>query len=127
MRLCMLLCHNCYIYKIWRRKSVGVLSHQGRGARHKEGVFSWRPLSYQKLPGELIPQLVYLNYLPILASFDVKRIMHYITFLLIKTSSAVDSLGKIKVWIRFSPFEHLLHPLFFYQFANDNWMSIWFS
>ena len=32
------------------------------------------------------PQLLCLNYLPISGSFGVKIVMHYVTFLLIKTS-----------------------------------------
>ena len=50
------------------------------------GDFYWRPPSHKKLAGELTPQLVLLNYLPVSASFGVKRVMHYITFFVIKTS-----------------------------------------
>ena len=53
----------------------------GRGQATKEGIFMAR-----SPPQGLNPQLVYWNYLPNSASFGVKRIMHYITFLLFKTS-----------------------------------------
>ena len=41
---------------------------------------------HKKLPKELTTELLYLELLTILASFGVKRYMHYIRFLLTKTS-----------------------------------------
>ena len=56
------------------------------GGAKEGGDFYGRPPSHKKLSGELTPQLVLLSYLPVSASFGVKRVMHYITFFVIKTS-----------------------------------------
>ena len=81
----MLPCHSCYIYATWRSK---IWSHhkEGRGESHIDEIFLWEPQSYKKIPRELTTQLVYLNYLPISASFGVKIILHCKTYLLMKTS-----------------------------------------
>ena len=72
-------CHRCYINETWWSKGGG--------------DFYGRPPSHKKLSGELTPQLVLLSYLPVSASFGVKRVMHYITFFVIKTL-ALRQLGK---------------------------------
>ena len=63
--------HTCYIYGTWRSKTVGGLKSLYREKRdkpHKGGIFMGSP-SHKKIPGELTPLLVYLNYLPISVSF----------------------------------------------------------
>ena len=73
------------------------------GEKLQRGEFLWGGRGNKNLPRELtLPRkltlrLVYLNYLPLSAFFDVKRYMHYIRFYLIKTSQALGILGKIKV------------------------------
>ena len=99
----MLSCHSYYIYGTWRSKNVGGLksSYGGNGGKWQRGYVYGGPHPIKNslvgYPGELTPQLVCLNYLPIPTSFGVKRvIIHCKTFLLIKTSYKLGSLGKIK-------------------------------
>ena len=70
-----------------------------------------------------------LSELPISISFGVKRVSwyNYTTFFHVKTSEALGSMGKIKVWIIFSSMNLLLNYWSFYQSANDNWVRIFFS
>ena len=73
------------------------------GEKLQREEFLWGGRGHKNLPRELnLPRklthrLVYLNYLPVSASFGVKRYMHYIRFFLIKTSQALGILGKIKL------------------------------
>ena len=78
--------------------------------------------------GELTLQVLYQNYLLTSVSFGLKKYydMHYMIFLFVKTSYTLGSLGKIKVWISFSPWIFFYIIDFFYQSPNDNWMRIWF-
>ena len=67
----MLPCHSCYIYGTWRSKEVGAKVFK---------VIVWRDKSPSQrgaaiFMGELTPYLFYQNYLPILASFGVKRVL----------------------------------------------------
>ena len=63
----MLPCHSCYIYGTWRTNNIeGLkLSYGRKGKKSQRGSIFVGPISHKKLPGELTPQLVYLNYLPI--------------------------------------------------------------
>ena len=84
----MLLCHSCYICGTWRSKEVArgflKISYRRKGKSHKQE----EPLSgtIKKLPKELTTELLYLELPTISASCGVKRYMHYIRFLLTKTS-----------------------------------------
>ena len=95
----MLPCHSCYIYGTWKNRNVEGLksSYGGKNCKPHRGSIFMGAHPIIKIPGKFSSQLVHLNYLPISVSFGVKIIMHYITFLLIKTSQALGSLGKIKV------------------------------
>ena len=69
----MLPCHSCYIYGTGRSKEVGRLNSSYGGklkwGNHRakgRGAF---------LMGELTCQVFYQNYLPISASFDLKRVL----------------------------------------------------
>ena len=84
MKLCMLPCLSCHVYGTWRSKEVeGLMSSYGgkRGKPQKGGFLKG---DHKNLPGT--PQLTYLSYLPIAASFGVKTYRHYITAFIIKTS-----------------------------------------
>ena len=62
------------------------LSYRGKGKSHKQEEPLWGAI--KKLPKELTTELLYLQ-LPTISAFcGVKRYMHYISFLLNKTSSA---------------------------------------
>ena len=70
----MLPFHSCYTYVTWRSKKVGDLksSHgrkRGHATKGGKGGGSYGVA--------LNSQLVYLNYLPIPVSFDVKRVLSY--------------------------------------------------
>ena len=71
----MLLCHSCYIYGTCSNKEVGGFK-----------VIAWRKAERGQATkgmgrggvrgrGDFTPQLGHLNYLPISASFGVKRIL----------------------------------------------------
>ena len=70
---------------------------------------------HKKLPKELTTELLSLELLTILASCGVRRYMHYIRFLLTKTSEA-KKFGSI--FLLGSIFIYVID--FFYQSANDN-------
>ena len=82
----MLPCHSCFICGTWRSKEVGglKLSYGGKGKSHKQEELLWGAI--KKLPKELTTELLYLELPTISASCGVKRYMHYIRFLLTKTS-----------------------------------------
>ena len=68
----MLPCHSCYIYGTRRSKELGGLNSLYSGKLKGE------PQSQRKggsFIGELTPQVFYQNYIPILASFDLKRVL----------------------------------------------------
>ena len=67
----------------WRSKEVGV-SYGGKGKSHKHEELLWGVI--KKLIKELTTELLYLELPTISASCGVKRYMHYIRFLLTKTS-----------------------------------------
>ena len=88
---------------------------------------------------KIISQLVYLNYLLhflfylqparvyIVMFVSVKRILCYALHnRLLENSWALGSLGKIKVWICFSPWSSFTF-LIFYQSTKVNWMRLCFS
>ena len=69
----------------WRSKRGFLnLSYRGKGKSHKQEELLWGAI--KKLPKELTTELLYLELPTILASCGVKRYMHYIRFLLTKTS-----------------------------------------
>ena len=71
----MLTFHSCCIYGTRKSKEVGSLSHhmEGTGQATRMGEDFYRERAHKKLPGEINPQLVYLNYIPISVFFGVKR------------------------------------------------------
>ena len=85
----MLPCHICYICGTQRSKEVArgflKLSCGGKGKSHKQKECSWGAIK-KKLTKELTTELLYLVLPTISASSGVKRYMHYIKFLLTKTS-----------------------------------------
>ena len=60
------------------------LSYAGRGKSHKQEELLWGAM--KKIPKELTTELLHLKLPTISASCGVKRYMHYIRFLLTKTS-----------------------------------------
>ena len=60
------------------------LSYGGNGKSHKQEEILWGAI--KKLPKELTIELLYQKLPTISASCGVKRCMHYIIFLLTKTS-----------------------------------------
>ena len=98
----------------WDQRGSGFLklSYGEKGKSHKQEEFLWGAV--KKLPKQLTTELLYLGLTTISASFAVKRYMHYIRFVLTKTSSAkfesTFPLGYIFIYI----------IDFFYQSANDN-------
>ena len=74
-KLCTLPCHSCFIYGTWRSKEVGGLkpSYGGKGGKPRTKGEIFMRESHKELPVELTPQVFYLNYQPISASFGVKR------------------------------------------------------
>ena len=82
----MLPCHNLWDLEEQRGRGFLNLSYGGKGKSHKQEELLWGAI--KKLPKELTTELLYLELPTILASCGVKRYMHYIRFLLTKTSSA---------------------------------------
>ena len=84
------------------------------------GTFMGR---HKKLPKELTTELLYLELPAISASCGVKSYMHYIRFLLTKTSSAkfesIFPLGSISIYIHLGS---IFYFHFFCQSGNNNWM-----
>ena len=72
----MLPCHSCYICETWRSKEEKGLksSYGGKKKSRKKGKLDG---GTKEIPMKLNPRLVYLNYLPISASFGVKSYMYY--------------------------------------------------
>ena len=98
----MLPCHNLWDLEEQRGRGFLNLSYGGKGKSHKQEELLWGAI--KKLPTELTTELLYLELLTILASCDVKRYVHYIRFLLTKTSSAekfesIFPLGPIFIYI----------------------------
>ena len=84
----MLLCHSSYICGTWRSKEVVwgffKLSYGGKRKSHKQEERLWGAI--KKLPRQLTTELLYLELPTISVSCGVKIYMHYIRFLLTKTS-----------------------------------------
>ena len=84
----MLPCHSYYICGTWRSKEVAwnflKVSYRGREKSHKREELLWANI--KKLLKELTTKLLYLELPTISASCGAKRYMHYIRFLLTKTS-----------------------------------------
>ena len=82
----MLPCHNLWDLEEQRGRGFLNLSYGGKGKSHKQEELLWGAI--KKLPKELTTELLYLELPTISASCGVKSYMHYIRFLLTKTSSA---------------------------------------
>ena len=67
-----------------RDRSFLKLSYGGKGKSHRQEALLWGAI--KKLPKELTSELLYLELPTVSASCGVKRYMHYIRFLLSKTS-----------------------------------------
>ena len=84
----MLACNSCYICESWKSKEVGggflKLLYRGKGKNHKQEKLLWGAI--KKLPKDLTTELFYLELPTISASCGGKRYMHYISFLLTKSS-----------------------------------------
>ena len=95
----MLPCHNLWDLEEERGRGFLNLSYGGKGIK--------------KLPKELTTELLCLELTTISASCGVKRYMHYIRFLLTKTSSA-------KFESIFPLGSYFIYIIDFYQSANDS-------
>ena len=79
-----------YLLYLWNLeeqtgRGFSKLSYRGKGKNHKhQEELLWGTI--KKLPKELTTELLYLELSTILASYGVKRYMHYSRFLLTKTS-----------------------------------------
>ena len=82
----MLPCHNLWDLEEQRGRGFLNLSYGGKGKSHKQEELLWGAI--KKLPKELTTELLYLELPTISASCGVKRCIHYIRFLLTKTSWA---------------------------------------
>ena len=83
----MLPCRGCYICGTWRSKEIGVFESyhtEERGKTTNKRGTLWGAM--KNLPKELTTELLCLEVLTISASCGLKRYMHYIRFLLTKTS-----------------------------------------
>ena len=80
----MLPCHNLWDLEEQRGRVVLNLSYKGKGKSDKQEELLWGAI--KKLPKELATELLYLELPTISVSCVVKRYMHYIKFLLTKTS-----------------------------------------
>ena len=111
----------------WRSKEVATgflnLSYRGKGKSHKQEELLWGAI--KKLPKELTTELLYLELPTISASCGVKSYMHYIRFLLTKTSSAkfesIFPLGSISIYI------HLGSIFYFHFFTNLEITTGWLT
>ena len=77
-------CHNLWDLDEQRSRVFLNLSYEGIGEKPQTRETFMR--RHKKLPKELTTELIYLELPTILASCGVKRYMHYIRFLLTKTS-----------------------------------------
>ena len=80
----MLPCHNLWDLEEQRGRDYLNSSYGGKGKSHKQEELLW--VAVKKLPRELTTELLYLKLPTISASCGVKIYMHYIRFLLTKTS-----------------------------------------
>ena len=85
-KLCMLPCHNLWDLEKQRGRGFLNLLYGRKGKSHKQEKLLWDAIKKNYLLKELTTELLYLELPIISASCGVKRYMHYIRFLLTKTS-----------------------------------------